>query len=136
MLLHFVAYALDIAFGNHITVVDEHDLVFVAGEVKEPQRTLPRALIIGTGWSLCQMFLPRLIPMDPLSMPSLTNSMTSRSVSACGPPAMTTGTGQPATTLSKSGAASTALSRRPTPLPSTAKPSPVTIERMPIEVMN
>src|SRR3990172_4559544 len=59
------------------------------------------ARIIGTGCGLCQMFLPRFTPMAPLCIPSWTNSNTSFSVSTFGPPAITTGTGQPFTTLSK-----------------------------------
>ncbi|OPY07579.1 MAG: hypothetical protein A4E67_01200 [Syntrophaceae bacterium PtaB.Bin038] len=56
---------------------------------------------MGTGWGLCQMLRPRLTPTAPRFMPSWTKAITSISVSHFGPPAITTGTGQPSVTLSK-----------------------------------
>ena len=47
------------------------DLVFVAGEVRDPQRTLPRALIIGTGgiialYLVTNWIYVRVIPLDAM----------------------------------------------------------------------
>ncbi len=60
-----------------------------------------QAAIDATGCSVCQMFLPKFTPAAPCCIPSYTKSNTSRWVSVFGPPAITTGTGQPSMILWK-----------------------------------
>ncbi len=71
-IIHLVATAL---VGALFASITWNNVTFIAGEVKEPQKNIPRAMIIGSGIVIALYILTNFIYLSSLTMPEIQNSM-------------------------------------------------------------
>ncbi len=92
-------------FGSSAEGIERQilDKIVILEETKRKERTWitieDRALLIASGFSCWKTLRPNDSPAAPAFMELSASSNTSKSVFILGPPATTTGTGQPRTTL-------------------------------------
>jgi len=68
--------------GSMFSADSWHDITFIAGEVHDPKKTLPRALIIGTGIALLLYLLANIAYLVVLPLPEIQNAPADRVGSA------------------------------------------------------
>ncbi len=68
--------------GSMFSADSWHDITFIAGEVRDPKRTLPKALILGTGIVLLLYCLANVAYMVVLPLPEIQNAPADRVATA------------------------------------------------------
>jgi basic amino acid/polyamine antiporter, APA family len=68
--------------GSMFSADSWHDITFIAGEVRDPKRTLPKALILGTGIVLTLYCLANVAYMVVLPLPAIQNAPADRVATA------------------------------------------------------
>jgi APA family basic amino acid/polyamine antiporter len=68
--------------GSMFSADSWHDITFIAGEVRDPKRTLPKALALGTGIVLVLYLLANIAYMVVLTLPEIQNAPADRVATA------------------------------------------------------